>query len=49
MAAQKKIKSYPDVVECFKEFPFSNKFIEKSRLKCLKTLICFLCFLFMKN
>ena len=38
MAAQKKIKSYPDVVECFKEFPFSNKFIEKSRLKRLKNI-----------
>ena len=49
MAALKKVTSHFDVVDCFKELPFYNKQIEKPKIKCLKTLICFLNFLFMKN
>ena len=50
MAVLEKIKSHPDVVDCFKELPFYNKQIEKPRINRLKnTLICFLSFLFMKN
>ena len=48
MKALKKVKSHPDAVDCFKEFPFYNKRIEKPKIKCLKN-ICFLNFLFMKN
>ena len=33
MALGKKIKSYPDVVDCFKELPFYNKEIEKPKIK----------------
>ena len=29
----KKIKSYPDVIDCFKELPFYNKEIEKPNIK----------------
>ena len=36
MAALKKVKSHPDVVEYFKELPFYNKHIEKSKIKRLK-------------
>ena len=49
MTPLKKVKSHPDVVDCFKEFPFYNKHIEKPKIKRLKTLICFLKFLFIKN
>ena len=49
MAVLKKIKSHPHVVGYFKEPEFYNKHIEKPKIKCLKTLICFLSFLFMKN
>ena len=49
MTPLKKIKSHPDVVDYFKEFPFYNKHIEKPKIKRLKTLICFRNFLFMKN
>ena len=45
MAALKKIKSHPDVVDYFKEFPFYNKYTEKPKIKCLQKLICFLSFL----
>ena len=33
MAALKKVKSHPDVVEYFKELPFYNKHIEKPKTK----------------
>ena len=50
MAVLKKIKSHPNVVDCFKKLPFYNKYIEKPMIKRLKkTLICFLTFFFMKN
>ena len=32
MAVKKKIKSYPDVVDYFKELSFYNKDIEKTKL-----------------
>ena len=32
MAIKKKIKSYPDVVDYFKELSFYNKDIEKNKL-----------------
>ena len=44
MAVKEKIKSHPDLVGYFKELPFYNKYIEKPRVKGLKTLICFLNF-----
>ena len=49
MTALKKVKSYRDVVEYFKELPFYNKLIEKLKIKRLKTLTYFLNFLFLKN
>ena len=36
MTALKRVKSHPDVVECFKEFPFYNKHIKKPQIKSLK-------------
>ena len=33
-----KIKSHPDVVNCFKELPFYNKDIEKPKIKRLKNI-----------
>ena len=36
MKRKKKIKSHPDVVEYFKEIPFYNKYIEKSKMKHLE-------------
>ena len=38
MAAEKKIKSHPDVVDCFKELPFYNKYIVKPKIKRLKNI-----------
>ena len=38
MAALKKIISYPDVVDDFKELPFYNKHIEKPKTKRLKNI-----------
>ena len=38
MTALKKVKSHPDVVEYFKELPFYNKHIEKTKIKRLKHL-----------
>ena len=38
MTALKKIKSYPDVVDYFKELPFYNKHIEKPKTKRLKNI-----------
>ena len=46
MAVKEKIKSHPDLVGYFKELPFYNKYIEKPRVKGLKTLICFLNFFY---
>ena len=34
MTALKKVKLHPDVVDYFKELPFYNKDIKKSKLKC---------------
>ena len=36
MTTLKKVKSNPDVVDCFKELPFYNKHIEKRKIKRLK-------------
>ena len=49
MTALKKVKSHPDIVEYSKELPFHKKHIKKTKIKRLKTLICFLDFLFMKT
>ena len=49
MAVLKKIKSHSNAVDYFKELPFYNKHIKKLKVKLLKTLICFLNLLFMKN
>ena len=38
MTALKKFKSRPDVIEYFKELPFYNKHIEKSKIKRLKNI-----------
>ena len=38
MAALKKVKSHPDVVDYFKELPFYNKHIEKRKMKHLKKI-----------
>ena len=38
MTALKKVKSHPDVVDYFKEFPFYNKHIEKPKIKGLKNI-----------
>ena len=34
----KKVKSHPDLVDCFKELPFYNKHIEKPKIKRLKNI-----------
>ena len=36
MTVKKKVKSHPDVVDYFKELPFSNKHIKKPKIKRLK-------------
>ena len=36
MAVKKKVKSYPDVIDYFKELPFYNKHIKKPKIKRLK-------------
>ena len=41
MTILKKIKSYLDFVNYFKEHPFYNKYIGKPKIKRLKTLIFF--------
>ena len=41
MPTSKKVKSYPNVVEYFKELPFYNKHIEKPKIKCLKNIDLF--------
>ena len=38
MTALKKVKSHPDEVDYFKEFPFYNKHIEKPKIKGLKNI-----------
>ena len=35
MTVKVKIKSHPSAVDYFKELPFYNKHIEKSKIKCL--------------
>ena len=49
MTINTKTKFNPYVVDCFKEIPFYKKHIKKPKIKHLKTSICFLSFLFMKN
>ena len=49
MVSEKKIKSHPDIINYIKELPFYNTYIEKPKIKRLKTLVYFLIFLFMKN
>ena len=38
MTVQKKIKSYPDAINYFKELPFYNTYIEKPKIKQLKNI-----------
>ena len=38
MTALKKVKSYPGVVDYFKELPLYNKHIEKPKIKRLKNI-----------
>ena len=38
MTVQEKIEPYPDVINYFKELPFYNKYLEKSKIKCLKNI-----------
>ena len=38
MTVQEKIKSHPDVKNYFKELPFYNTYIEKSKIKRLKNI-----------
>ena len=38
MAVLSKVKSHSDVIDYFKELPFYNKPIEKSKVKCLKNI-----------
>ena len=38
MAVKKKVKSYPDVIDYFKELPFYNKHIKKPKIKRLKNI-----------
>ena len=38
MAALKKVKSHPDVVDYFKEQPFYNKHIKKPKIKRFKNI-----------
>ena len=49
MTVLKKVKFHPYIVEYFKDLQFYNKHIENPEIRLLKTLICFLNFLFMKN
>ena len=39
MAVKEKIKFHPDIVNCFKELPFYNKYIEKPKHKRLKNIV----------
>ena len=41
MIALKKVKSHPGVVDCFKELPFYNKHIKKTKIKRLKNIDLF--------
>ena len=38
MTVQEKIKSQPDVINCFRELPFYNTYIEKPKIKRLKNI-----------
>ena len=49
MTALEKSKSHPDVVDYFKELPFYKTYIEKPKIKYLKTLTCFLNSLFFEE
>ena len=49
MTILKKVKSHPEVVDFFKNFPFTISTFKKQKLNTEKTLICFLNFLFMSN
>ena len=49
MTIKTKIKSHLDEVDCFEEITFYNKPIKKPKIRCLKTLIYFLSFLFTYN
>ena len=49
MAVKEKVKSHPNVVDCFKELPFCNKYIEKPKIKRLENIDLLSDFLFMKN
>ena len=42
MTALKKVESHHDVVDYFRGLQLYNKHFEKPKIKCLKTLICFL-------
>ena len=37
-SSEKKIKSYPDDINYFKEIPFYNTYIEKPKIRCLKNI-----------
>ena len=49
MTVKEKIKFHPDVVNCFKEVPFYNKYIEKPKPKRLKNIDLLSELPFMKN
>ena len=38
MTVKEKVKSYPDVVDYFKELPFLNKHIKKPNIKRLRNI-----------
>ena len=49
MTVKEKVKSHPGAVDYFKEFPFSNKQIEKPKIKCFKNIDLFCELLFYKE
>ena len=38
MTVSKKVKSHPDIIDCFKELPFYNKHTEKPKIKRSKNI-----------
>ena len=38
MTVKEKVKSHPDLVDYFKEFPFYNKHVKKTKIKRLKNI-----------
>ena len=38
MAVKEKVKSHPDLVNCFKELSYNNNHIENSKIKRLKNI-----------